>query len=301
MSLTGGSLFLHARYIGAAGLVFLFYDHILSFADEVEYVWKARWTLPKVLFLLVRYAVPSALLLHLYQLAASRHGNPDTVCQVWFNLGVCIGIFSMGAGNFLVLLRLWVIWNRNRRLMLSSFGLFLLAQVTVVICAAIVLVRITPSLSYDIPLKLCTLKRRSILGTLYAPALIFDSVALLSVCWNALSRRRTKQSMSAQYLYHDRFMYILLLFRKCQCPSVLRIDDQERSDLISNVSIISVMRLINFLITFFGPLHLVFLGICFMWATTTVTVSRLILDLRKNPGRPSDGTECERLNTEREI
>lgn len=252
------------KYVGAAGLVFLFYDHILSFSDEVEYVWKARWTIPKVLFLLVRYAVPSALLLHIYQLMGTRHGNRDTFCQVWFNLGVCLGIFSMGTGNFLVLLRIWVVWNRNRRLILCTLGLFLLTQVGVITCAAIVLTKITPSLTFNRELHICTIEKRSILGSLYAPAIVFDGIALLSVIWNAISRPRTNHIILIQYLYHDRFLYILLLF---------------------------LMRIVNLLTTLSGPLDIVFLGICFIWATTTVTVSRLILDLRKHCNQSAQSEE----------
>lgn len=40
---------------------------MLSFSDEVEHVWKARWSLPKTFFLFVRYAVPFALILHTYR------------------------------------------------------------------------------------------------------------------------------------------------------------------------------------------------------------------------------------------
>ncbi|KAF8966114.1 hypothetical protein BDZ97DRAFT_1809589 [Flammula alnicola] len=219
----------------AAGLVFLFYDHILSFADEVEYVWKAKCTFTKFLFLLVRYIVPCALLLHIYQLIQStRNDGVDKFCQVWFNLAVCLGILSMGTGNFLVLLRLWIIWKRNTRLILCTLSLFVLAQASVVICAVIVLVRVSPSLSFDPDLRLCTLQKRSILGVLYAPPVVFDGIALLSVVWNALGHPRTSQSILVQYLCRDRFVYILLLF---------------------------LMRLANLAITLCGPLHMVILGI----------------------------------------
>ena len=46
----------------AAGYVILLYDHLLTLGDEVEYVWKARGTIPKYLFLINRYTVPLIML-----------------------------------------------------------------------------------------------------------------------------------------------------------------------------------------------------------------------------------------------
>lgn len=41
----------------------MFYDHMLTFEDEVQLIWKARTTLPKMLFLFNRYAVPLVLII----------------------------------------------------------------------------------------------------------------------------------------------------------------------------------------------------------------------------------------------
>uniref|UniRef100_A0A0W0ETA0 DUF6533 domain-containing protein n=1 Tax=Moniliophthora roreri TaxID=221103 RepID=A0A0W0ETA0_MONRR len=56
------------RYISAAGLVMLLYDHLLCFDDEVALIWKARWTIPKTLYLLLRYVVPICIAIHLHLL-----------------------------------------------------------------------------------------------------------------------------------------------------------------------------------------------------------------------------------------
>lgn len=41
----------------------LLYNHVLTFDDEVRFIWKAPTTLPKVLFLLQRYVVPLVVIL----------------------------------------------------------------------------------------------------------------------------------------------------------------------------------------------------------------------------------------------
>ncbi|KAF8197096.1 hypothetical protein BJ912DRAFT_954752 [Pholiota molesta] len=80
------------------------------------------------------------------------------------------------------------------------------------------------------------------LWALYAPPVILDGIALLAVTWNALARPRRSHSALVKQLYTDRFGYILYSHVRYNCDLFLS--------------------------------H-------FIWATTTVTVSRLIIDLRK--------------------
>ncbi|EJF61817.1 hypothetical protein DICSQDRAFT_169834 [Dichomitus squalens LYAD-421 SS1] len=56
----------------AAASTWLAYDICLTLAEEVELVWKARWSLPKVLYFLVRYYALSTSLLYL-----SVNSSPD--------------------------------------------------------------------------------------------------------------------------------------------------------------------------------------------------------------------------------
>lgn len=46
----------------AVGLVILLYDHLLTFSDEIELVWKAKPSFAKGLFLFNRYLVVGCLL-----------------------------------------------------------------------------------------------------------------------------------------------------------------------------------------------------------------------------------------------
>ncbi|KAF5319358.1 hypothetical protein D9619_008677 [Psilocybe cf. subviscida] len=86
-----------SRYLGAAGLALTLYDHTLTLSDEIEYVWKAKWTIPKLLFLLIRYAVPCALILQTYQLAASRRTETMDRTSSYYAFGLC---GTEAAGSF---------------------------------------------------------------------------------------------------------------------------------------------------------------------------------------------------------
>jgi len=45
----------------------LLYDHCLTFDDEIELIWKARWRIPKILFLFLRYMVPICLVVNTFR------------------------------------------------------------------------------------------------------------------------------------------------------------------------------------------------------------------------------------------
>jgi hypothetical protein len=58
-----------ARYtkcVNYAALTLMFYDMLLTSVDEVKYIWKARWTLVKVIFLLSRYISPIIIIGNVY-------------------------------------------------------------------------------------------------------------------------------------------------------------------------------------------------------------------------------------------
>ncbi|KAI0033585.1 hypothetical protein K488DRAFT_84783 [Vararia minispora EC-137] len=82
-------------YVSIASLTFLMYDHLLTFADEVEFVWNAPSSLPKWFFLVNRYALPML-------------------------ISVCVHI--------IILVRLWVLWERQPLLVAWTLFCFLVAQ-----------------------------------------------------------------------------------------------------------------------------------------------------------------------------
>jgi hypothetical protein len=53
----------------------LLYDHFLTLDQEVEEIWKAKWTLPKIFFLTLRYLVPALMIIETYRKPDSFHVN----------------------------------------------------------------------------------------------------------------------------------------------------------------------------------------------------------------------------------
>jgi len=244
-----------SRYVSLAGLVLMLYDHVLTFDEEVRLIWSARWTLPKVLFLLIRYLVPVGLIINISEMSGLGNDWVTTpFCKVWFAVAISVGVVTIAIGNFMVLLHIWNLWDRNRRFMLFTMLLFFCTQVTTIVCIAVALTEVIPNTSFSPLLKLCVLDQRSRIGMLWAPGVVFELVAFISLCWNAMERPRDKKTEFTKVLYRDGSIYFLLLF---------------------------TLRLANLLLAFLAPLSLIFLGVFFIWSTTTLTVTRLILRLRR--------------------
>ncbi|KAK0201055.1 hypothetical protein DFS33DRAFT_1456261 [Desarmillaria ectypa] len=97
-------------------------------------------------------------------------------------------------------------------------------------------------------------------GASNEPYVFFEVVALSAMVYNALSRPRSSHTDVSRILYRDGIIYFLILF---------------------------LLRLMNLLLASAAPVSLIFLGVFFIWCSTTVTVTRLILNLRKMRARTS--------------
>ncbi|KAK0189977.1 hypothetical protein F5146DRAFT_1139491 [Armillaria mellea] len=236
----------------------MLYDHILTFDEEVRFIWAAPWTLPKTLFLIIRYFVPAFVLIHLCQLTGLSTFS-DTVgtsfgltCYTDGSSVASMGIITIAIGNFLALMHIWNLWDRDGRLMISTSCLFVATQIANIICLTFSLVHITESVYFNSTFSMCMLTDRHSAGIIWVPGVAFEAVIFSALFWNALSRPRYLEDDFTKVLYRDGFAYILVVF---------------------------VLRLMNLILSFVAPLSLIFLGIFFIWCSTTMTVTRLVLNV----------------------
>ncbi|KAF8918364.1 hypothetical protein CPB85DRAFT_1430538 [Mucidula mucida] len=270
-------LFLHiraTRYLNAAGLVVLLYDHLLLLEEEVRYLWASRWTLQKALFLWIRYIVPICVIIHAHQLAGIGNSElTDNVSSLnassilsqkahltaassglifrsLLRLETCVPV--------LVLLHLWNLWDRDRRMMYATLSLFVITFIGNMACTAVTIVSLNETIYFNRELGLCALLDRGKTPLLWAPSIAFDIVTLVCVVYSALERPRTAQTAVTRILYRDGIVYLLLLF---------------------------LLRLANLFLSIFAPVSLIFIGVFFIWCSTTVTVTRFTLNLMRMEAR----------------
>jgi len=231
----------------------------------VEYIWRAKTSVPKVLFLLVRYIMPLIIFMSSFQQSYRNTSFPDTFCKVWFNVATGLFVVMFAIENFLILLRVWILNDRKRNVVKWTGLFYIVMQIVSVGYAIAVMVTATEHfhfvLASDDPdhktnTRLCSIDHRSILPGTYIPSITFEAVMILLILWGTHIRSRNMENKSLMsYLLNDGFIYILLLF---------------------------FVRITNMLITTTAPAALIFSSICFGCATSATTVSRLLLGLRRD-------------------
>ncbi|KAG1865044.1 hypothetical protein DFJ58DRAFT_724593 [Suillus subalutaceus] len=261
-----------SQYVSAAGLVVLLWDHFLTFHDEVELIWRARSTFPKLLFLFNRYVVPASLIIltHatsgfsedilsdlLYVAKQTKRGlHTDFLqsCQTWFGVIIVVGMVSIATSNFLILLRLWVLWDRKTRLVLVTLPLFLVTQITAIVCTTYVVSSMMPLVVFEPYLHSCILTQKVNFVILWTPGIVFEIMIFITTWWNALDQPLPQHAKMAKVMYRDGSIYFFVLFG---------------------------LRLLNLIVSIVSPLSLMFLGVFFIWSACNVTLTRLIINLRR--------------------
>ncbi|KAF5361485.1 hypothetical protein D9758_006208 [Tetrapyrgos nigripes] len=195
-----------SRYVSLAGLVVLVYDHCITFDDEVEFIWKAKWKLPKVLFLLLRYIVPIALLVNIIYMSGISGYVSDKHCVVWF------GVSEFGV---LVLLHLWNISDRNKFLVIATLVIYILAFIANMVTAALAVSYLPGHTTYSPIFKLCALDHKKGIPFVWAPGLVLDVLIIPTLIYNALERPRDARTELTTQVFRDGLLFfaILLILR----------------------------------------------------------------------------------------
>ncbi|KZV67705.1 hypothetical protein PENSPDRAFT_687930 [Peniophora sp. CONT] len=270
-------------YVSLAGLVMILYDHMLTFGDEVELVWKAPRSIARTLFFINRYCVPSMVIgsVHAFSgisqstfadvvivsdrylhMSTRKHSTARS-CRSWVVIALGAGVLSIANSNFIVLLRLWVLWERQKRLIAFTFSFFFTCQLVTLGIAVWTCIKSYNAITYYSPLKTCLFVTRVNVAWLWLPGVVYETVVFSLAVWNALQRPRVEDRALTRQFYRDGGMFFTVLF---------------------------VMRVLNMAIAYIAPPSLMTLGAFFIWCSTTLTVSRLVMNLRRtamdNPSLP---------------
>ncbi|KAJ8078472.1 hypothetical protein PM082_012754 [Marasmius tenuissimus] len=105
----------HQRYVATvevcSAMLFV-YDYLLTLDLEIEHIWKAKWSLVKVIYIIQRYLPfldSCSLVLH-YQFVANPSLEYCRFAYTFTGWTFVVGIFLSDA---LFLLRLWAVWKKT--------------------------------------------------------------------------------------------------------------------------------------------------------------------------------------------
>ncbi|KAH8813567.1 hypothetical protein DL96DRAFT_1626366 [Flagelloscypha sp. PMI_526] len=92
----------------------LVYDWALTLNMEIQYVWKSKWNLGKILFLLTRYMVIADVFLGLFWLRLRNIPDKQSECPVPFTAQAWFGCIGIEIAELILVLRTWALWGRNK-------------------------------------------------------------------------------------------------------------------------------------------------------------------------------------------
>ncbi|KAF8553941.1 hypothetical protein OG21DRAFT_1164412 [Imleria badia] len=142
-------------YVALGIITAIGYDYVLTFSNEIEYIWNKPWTCVSMLFILVRYCGLSAFMIGIFlgssflpgpeKVFSIRHQwrtsilkcVPIDVCRIITVITGWTFIVFVGAADVTMILRVWAMYNRSRRILSALLILFFPASIVIVITAAI--------------------------------------------------------------------------------------------------------------------------------------------------------------------
>ncbi|KIK46862.1 hypothetical protein CY34DRAFT_75259 [Suillus luteus UH-Slu-Lm8-n1] len=258
------------QYLNNSAEQVLLWDHFLTVHDEVELVWRAQLSFPKLLFLFNRYVVPTCLIILTYATSGfSDDILSDSVCIIPYpTVSQCLYELSVSilTQTVLILLRLWVLWDRKTRLVLATLPLFLVTQITAIVCTTYVVSSMMRESSYALMvfepyLHSCMLTEKVNFAILWTPGVIvFELMIFIMTWWNALDRPLPQHAKMAKVMYRDGSIYFFVR-----------------------------LRLLNLVLSIVSPVSLLAPSRHFIWSACNVTLTRLIMNLRRAAAEAEEG------------
>ncbi|KAL5505060.1 hypothetical protein ACEPAH_7723 [Sanghuangporus vaninii] len=268
------------RYLTISGLTVLIYDALLTFTEELRFIWlpilkktkrkgirKMAIPRPIILYLIARYCMLLIGLLYLYDLVPSRDLTINWTewllsrCQGSAVFIFCIDIIVEVLSCGVVLHQLFQLWQFSHIISRIVLVSFFFSKVVLFAFAASAIVLIKKYITFVSVgnVRSCgiTGSSRLFLGV-WITCVTFDVFAFALLLLNALSKPRSESQRLLNILYEDGIIFFLTIF---------------------------TMRSMNLIISAAAPPSLIILGIVFSASMVSTVVSRSFLRLQKRLDR----------------
>ncbi|TCD68142.1 hypothetical protein EIP91_011508 [Steccherinum ochraceum] len=185
--------------------------------------------------------------------ARPRWGVTPALCKGFIITVGVIAVLSMTLGNIYAVLRIYSLWDERKGAMYALVAGFFVCYGTLFVMFGLALKTLFKSVAYSAVVNTCVFSQKPVTYVgLWASMVAFDVYALCLVIFNALDRphRRNHGIQLLDDLNRDGAMFNLILF---------------------------CIRLINLCLSIKLGAADMFLGIFFIWALISITMSRLML------------------------
>ncbi|CAE6441278.1 unnamed protein product [Rhizoctonia solani] len=242
------------------GYALLIYDHILTFTDEVQFIWKAKKSPVVIMFLLNRYITPIVLAIDLYDKGGIATYASHRFCITWYFTEAMWYITSFGIIHALVAMRasfkpiVMAIWGRPRWIvfLLSSLWLTYFCTSLGILLASLFTKAYT--VHFEPLLKVCYLRIAPFLWSCWVPPLLLEITLFSLSCIQAFQAGKfTARTPIIHVLFRDGALHFVVILA---C---------------------SIFNMITWIA---APPNLVALAKYFGLAMVNVMISRMVINLR---------------------
>ncbi|KAG2144277.1 hypothetical protein DEU56DRAFT_900131 [Suillus clintonianus] len=196
----------------AAGHTLLVYDYLLTFKYEFFYIWKAPWTVVKILFLLNRYGnLIGQTAIRLEEAGLLAHGS-QLFCQRFAIFTTCFMFISTESIHILVLVRAWAIWGTRKRVTTILIWSYMLYVIMLLAGSANTLhISHIPYLHLDM-IQVCVAEMPKYVWLIYVGSFILDAVLFILTTRSLWKYSREFRALYPSELLHVLFRDAILFF-----------------------------------------------------------------------------------------
>lgn len=195
-----------------AAITLLIYDMILTMQQEIEIVWRARWTAIKFIYLINRYITPFFMLAHVWVFSGRAYGLTDTSCRVIYSVAAVAEIFSVSFVSLVIIIRLYAVYELSNRAFYSLLTYWLL---TFLVFTALTIPNLwarLDKLRYVRSVNVCTFKVGPTFWTILLPTVLEHGLLCLFLVHNAMSTPRSSRSAMLATIYKGGILYHAFTF-----------------------------------------------------------------------------------------
>ncbi|KDQ60217.1 hypothetical protein JAAARDRAFT_32592 [Jaapia argillacea MUCL 33604] len=173
----------------AAALIVV-YDHVTTFDQEVELIWRRRWSISKILFLMIRY-FGNAVIIAVFGIFFSEASTAE--------ISKGLLIFQGAASTLIVWLvqilmqfRIYALYDRSRLISILLLSCFFIQAVVIAVFLVFDFRELEVTATPAPAIKFCTIARApSFLYGLWIPIMTFESILFALALYKSACRFRS--------------------------------------------------------------------------------------------------------------
>ncbi|KAF8258822.1 hypothetical protein EI94DRAFT_1669407 [Lactarius quietus] len=202
------------RYLSAVALSVLLYDLLLTFGDEVQYIWRRPVTNIKVLYLILRYGVAIAQAIYFQAISGLTSHVTHSVCVGSLIVLAVVGSMTLILANYIMLIRVYTLWDHRKWMLRTLYIGYSISVCSTIAFVATSIVQLAPHVIHDPYIfHMCLITERTPywIGIWLSQAL-FDVFLFVLTLYNAASRPRRANVKIITDLRRDGCVFYLGLF-----------------------------------------------------------------------------------------